>query len=77
MLISLVPVGVVRSRKREVYEVIDELAGIIEEEDVSSWSKSRKGCVEWICTYLRLIYLPDPNLRPKLGRLEEGWNSEE
>ena len=76
MLRGLVPENVVRRRKDDIYEVMGELAGIVEEEDGSSWSYSRKTCVESACVCFRNLGLADSNLRPKLKRLGDTWNSQ-
>ena len=76
MLVGLVPKDVVRRRKDEIYEVMGELAGIVEEEDVSSWPHSRKKCVEWACLHFGGVNLEDPKLRTKLRRLGDTWHSE-
>ena len=75
MLRYLVPLDVVRGRKDEIYEVMGQLAGIVEEENGSSWSYSRKECVETACLCFRNLALADSNLRPKLKMLGDTWNS--
>ena len=75
MLLGLVPEDVVRRRKDEVYKVMGELADIVGEEDGSSWSFSRKECVEWTCRYFWALGLEHPNLSLKLKRLGDTWNS--
>ena len=75
MLNRLVPWGVVWSRKDEIYEVMGELAGIVEEENGSSWPYARKECVVNACSCFRILALADSNLRPKLKRLGDTWNS--
>ena len=67
---------VVQGRKDEIYKVMGELAGIIVEEDGSSWPHSRKECVENACVCFRTLALADSTLRPKLKRLGDTWNSE-
>ena len=75
MLYGLVPKDVVRKRKDEIYEVMGELAEIVEEENGSSWPYARKECVENACSCFRILALADPNLRPKLKILGDTWNS--
>ena len=65
MLWALVPEDVVRRRKNEIYEVMGELAGIVGEEDGSSWPHSRKKCLEYAYGFT----LADSNLEPKLRNL--------
>ena len=74
MLIGLVPTNVVRRRKDEIYEVMDELERIFGEENGSSWPYSRKNCVEWTCLHFGAQNLEDPDLRPKLTTLVQAWN---
>ena len=69
MLWGIVPRDVVRRRKDEIYEVMDELAGIVVEEDGSSWSNSRKRCLMSACRHFEALALADTNLEPKLKRL--------
>ena len=75
VLAGLVPRDVVRRRKDEIYEVMGKLARIVKEENGSSWPNSRKKCVENACAYFRNLDLADSNLRPKLKRLGDTWNS--
>ena len=63
------PLDVVRGRKVEIYEVMGELAGIVGEEDGSSWSYSHKECTKWACGELEYLQLEDPKLIPKLTSL--------
>ena len=72
VLTGLVPWDVVRRRKDEIYEATDELAGIIGEEDASSWPYSRKECLKFAYNFS----LVDPNLRPKLIKLLRTLRSE-
>ena len=67
------PEDVVRRRKDEIYEVMGELVGIIEEEDGSSWSYSRKGCLTSACLCFGGLALADTKLRPKLTKLVHTW----
>ena len=76
VLRRLVPLGVVRRREDEIYEVMGELAEIVWEEDGSSWTSSRKQCVEWTCRHFYISALVDTKLRPKLTNLVLTWNSE-
>ena len=69
VLIGLVPEDVVRRRKDEIYEVMGELAGIVGEEDVSSWPYSRKKCLIHAHTYFELSFLVDTKLMPELTKL--------
>ena len=66
VLDDLVPRDVVRRRKDDIYKVMGELAGIIKEEDRSSWSTSRKECVEWASRHLSWIGLGYHDLVNKL-----------
>ena len=75
VLYGLVPEAVVQRRKDEIYEVMGELAGIMKEEDGSSWPSSKKTCVENACWCFQILGLADSNLRPKLKRLGDTWNS--
>ena len=68
------PKDVVQGRKDEIYEVMGELAGIVVEENGSSWSHSRKKCVEWVCIHFRRVDLEDRELVPKLVELVHTWN---
>ena len=76
VLAGLVPRDVVRRRKDEIYEVMDELAGIVVEEDASSWTDSRKKCVEWTCRHFYSLDLVDTKLKPKLTNLVRTWDPE-
>ena len=77
VLRGLVPGDVVWRRKDEIYEVMGELAGIVVEEDGSSWPYSRKKCVEQTCSWhFYTLALVDTNLRPKLTKLVRTWNPE-
>ena len=69
MLIGLVPRDVVRRRKDEIYEVMDELAGIVKEEDASSWPYSKKECADWASRQLGVLYIRSHDLVPKLREL--------
>ena len=76
-LYGLVPLDVVRRHKDEIYEVMGELAGIVEEEDGSSWPYSRKKCVEQTCSWhFYTLALVDTKLRPKLTKLVRNWDPE-
>ena len=75
MLNWIVPRDVVRRREDEIYEVMGELAGIVEEEDGSSWSYSRKTCIEKACVYFQVLSLAHPSLSFKLKRLGDTWDS--
>ena len=70
------PLGAVRRCKDDIYEVMSELAAIVEEEDGSSWSYSRKESLDYACMRFREVDLEDPDLRPKLKRLGDTWNSQ-
>ena len=70
---DLVPRNVVQRREDEIYEVMGELAGIVEEEDGSSWPDSRKSCVKLACIHFHGPALADTELRPKLTQLVHTW----
>ena len=70
------PRDVVQGRKDEIYEVMDELARIVVEEDGSTWLSSRKECVEWTCIHFGSVDLEDRDLVPKLIELVHTWNPE-
>ena len=72
----MVPEDVVRRRKDEIYEVMGELRRIVVEEDGSSWTYSRKKCVEWTCRHFSALSLVDKKLRPRLTNLVRTWNPE-
>ena len=74
MLHGLVPEDVVRGREDEIYEVMGELAGIVVEEDGSSWPFSRKECAEWACRHFRSVDHEDRDFVPKLVELVYTWN---
>ena len=69
VLRGLVPWDVVRRHEDEIYEVMCELAGIFKEEDGSSWTYSRKECLEYACLRFRLTALADTKLIPELTKL--------
>ena len=71
-----VPLDVVQRNKDKIYDAMGELADIIKEEDGSSWTNSRKGCVLLACFWLQLQDLKDPKLRPKLNKLRATWDSD-
>ena len=73
VLYGLVPEAVVQRRKDEIYEVMGELAGIVVEEDGSSWPYSRKECVAWTCDHFSTLALVDKKLRPRLINLVRTW----
>ena len=70
------PFDVARRRKDEIYEVMGELAGIVLEEDGSSWTESRKKCVEWTRAQFYTLTLKNTRLRPKLTKLVHTWKPE-
>ena len=76
MLWGLVPADVVVRRRREIHKVMGELAGIVGEEDGSSWKYSRKKCVENMCIFFHYSALADTELRPKLTQLVHTWDPE-
>ena len=76
VLWGLVPEDVVQRRKDEIYEVMGELAGIVEEEDASPWSNSRKRCIIDACESFEVLALVDSKLRPKLTQLVRTWDPE-
>ena len=75
VLYGLVPEAVVQRRKDEIYEVMGELAGIVGEADGSSWSFSRKRCVEFTCIDFDDSVLADSKLTPTLTKVVETWNT--
>ena len=70
------PEYVVQRHKDEIYDVMGEFAGIVVEEDGSSWPYSRRECVEWACRHFRRVDLEDRQLVPKLVELVHTWNPE-
>ena len=76
MLHVLVPSDVVWRHKDEIYEVMGELAEIVEEEDGSSWPFSKKKCVEAACICFQTLALADLNHRLKLTSLVCTWEPE-
>ena len=70
----LVPRDVVQGCKGEIYEVMGELAGIVVEEDGSSWPYPRTKCVEWVCRHFRSLDIEDRDLVPKLMKLVHTWD---
>ena len=70
------PEDVVQRRKDDIYEVMGELVEIVWEEDGSSWSRSRKACLESACIAFYRLALVDLNLRPKLTSLVHTWYPE-
>ena len=76
VLWGLVPEDVARRHKEVIYEVMGELAGIVEEEDGSSWKHSRKKCVGNMCLFFHYSDLADTKLRPKLTQLVHTWDPE-
>ena len=76
VLIGLVPLDVVRRRKDEIYEVMGELAGIVMEEDTSSWPCSRKECLEYACTHFLVTDLEDTKLIHELTKLVRTLDSQ-
>ena len=73
VLRALVPSDVVRRHENEIYEVMGELAGIVGEEDASSWLRSRKQCLQYACIHFENVSLADTRLRPKLTKLVRTW----
>ena len=67
------PEDVVWRHENEIYEVMGELAGIIGEEDPSSWPRSRKECLEYACFHFRVTDLADTKLMPELTKLVRIW----
>ena len=70
----LVPEDVVQGCKGEIYDVMGEFAGIVVEENGSSWPYSRRACVEWARIHFRRVDLEDRDLVPKLIELVHTWN---
>ena len=70
------PGDVVRRCEGEIYKVTGELAGIIKEEDRSSWSPSRKECVEWASRHFWRVDLEYHDLVPKLVEIVHTWDPE-
>ena len=75
VLYGIVPFDIVQRRKGEIYEVMGELEGIVREADGSSWSFSRKRCVEFTRIDFDDSVLSDPKLIPTLTKLAETWNT--
>ena len=63
------PEDVVRRRKDEIYEVMDELAGIVVNFDGSSWSHSRSLCVWSMYDFIQRLDLQHGHLGSKLRAL--------
>ena len=76
VLRGLVPEDVVERHRGEIYEVMDELAGIAVEEDTSSWAHSHQTCLKYACVHFDQSALVDSNLRPKLTSLVRTWDPE-
>ena len=76
VLYVLVPLNVVERRKDEIYEVMGELAGIVVEEDASSWTDSRKRCLKSACLHFNWSALADAELIPMLITLIHTWDPE-
>ena len=76
VLDHLVHKDVVKRCQDEIYVVMGELAGIVREENGSSWPNSRKECIEYACIHFREAGLEDPMLRPQLKELGNTWNSQ-
>ena len=76
VLWGLVPEDVARRHKEVIYEVMGELAGIVEEEDGSSWLYSRQRCLMYACLNFDSLALADPKLRAKLTQLVHTWEPE-
>ena len=76
VLRHLVPGDIVQGRKDEIYKVMGEFAGIVVEENGSSWSHSRKECVEGACRHFSSVDLEDRDLVPKLIELVHTWDPE-
>ena len=74
VLERLVPWDVVRRHADEIYEVMGELVGIIEEEDGSSWLHSRKICLTLTCLHFYRSALADTKLKPTLTMLVRIWD---
>ena len=69
VLWGLVPEDVVERRKDEIYEVMDELAGIVVELDGSSWSRSHSECVGWSYLFIQGLDLEHGHLDSRLRAL--------
>ena len=70
------PEHVVERHNEEIYEVMGELAGIVVEEDGSSWPDSHKSCVKLACIHFDGSALADTRLRTKLTKLVHTWEPE-
>ena len=70
------PLDIVWRHEDEIYKVMGELAGIVGEENGSSWSDSRKRYLKSVCIHFDGLALVDPNLRPKLTKLVHTWEPE-
>ena len=53
----------------EIYEVMDELAGIIVELNGSLWSQSRSKCLGWTYNFINILNLQHGHLGSKLRAL--------
>ena len=73
MLDGLVPLDVVRRRRGEIYEVMGELAGIVVEEDTSSWPHCRTQCLAYAYISFDSLSLVDTKLMPELTKLVRTW----
>ena len=69
VLHCLVSFDVVRRRKDDIYEVMGELAGIIGEDNPSSWLRSRQRCLSHAFIHFDVSDLTDTQLIPKLTNL--------
>ena len=63
------PEDVVRRRKDEIDEVMDELAGIVVNFDGSSWSQSRSKCVWLTYCFIQSLDLQHGHLGSKIRAL--------
>ena len=74
VLRGAVPRKIVQEHKDDIYDVMDELVGIVEEEDVLSWPSSRKECVESASRHFQMVNLQDHHLVSGLIKLVHTWN---
>ncbi|KAK7689221.1 hypothetical protein QCA50_007912 [Cerrena zonata] len=70
---SFIPRSVRQEHRDILVKVMGEVANILTVTDGSSWSRSRRECVEWIHGRLFEMDLVDTQLMPKLGDVIRSW----